>query len=163
MKSHGKKHEIGGELNQETNRAPCNICGVLILLSSLESHISQVHSTEVHKCDVCDFTANTKLKVDGHRKKHFKEMSKCPECGKSVKQLKNHFRKNCSGKTENHNCHLCEKTFKHKQSLKIHIKCVHDKIKNIQCQLCQYTTYKNFNLKYVFLFIFTFNLNFFCS
>ena len=43
MKSHGKKQEVVGEISEETsNRAPCNICGVLILFSSLESHISQV-------------------------------------------------------------------------------------------------------------------------
>ena len=78
------------------------------------------------------------------------------ECGKSVKHLANHFRKNCSGKPEEeHSCNQCVKTFKKKEKLKRHIRCVHEKIKNLHCTLCQYKTYSNSNLRLVLALIST--------
>jgi len=150
MKLHQSKEEApggGGSALTDTPKVPCDICGVLLQELSLKHHIAQVHSNEIHQCDVCDFTANTKYKITDHRKRHFGTMSTCPECGKTVKNLKRHFRRNCGGKRERHFCHLCEKSFSFKESLTKHIKSIHQKILDHHCHLCEYKTYKKFNLK----------------
>jgi len=128
-------------------RVPCDICGVLLLEQCVKQHILQVHSTEVHKCDLCDYVANTKYKVTDHKRRHFLECGTCPECGKTVKNLKRHFRRNCGSKKERFFCHLCEKSFAFKESLSKHIKNIHQKILDHHCHLCEYKTYKKFNLK----------------
>jgi len=130
-------------------KVACDICGILVLEVSLKQHIDGVHSTEVLKCDLCDYSANSKVKIMDHRKRHFREISKCPECGKMVKSLKRHFRRMCGRKeeVEKHQCDRCEKSFTFKAGLTRHIKTIHEKIKDYQCSLCNYQTYTNFNLK----------------
>jgi len=149
MKLHQSKEEApgGSTALSEIPKVPCDICGVLLQELSLKHHIAQVHSNEIHQCDVCDFTANTKYKITDHRRRHFGTVSDCPECGKTVKNLKRHFRRNCGGKRERHFCHLCEKSFSFKESLTKHIKSIHQKILDHHCHLCEYKTYKKFNLK----------------
>ena len=43
---------------------PCHICGKLVGEPSLRGHIKNIHSTEIHKCDFCDFTTNRAMKVN---------------------------------------------------------------------------------------------------
>ena len=50
-------------LKKEYNKVTCDMCGVLLFENNLKQHILTEHTHETHKCDLCDYTANTKLKV----------------------------------------------------------------------------------------------------
>eukprot|EP00088_Acartia_fossae_P024071 TRINITY_DN2504_c2_g1_i4.p1 TRINITY_DN2504_c2_g1~~TRINITY_DN2504_c2_g1_i4.p1 ORF type:complete len:580 (+),score=150.99 TRINITY_DN2504_c2_g1_i4:1-1740(+) len=147
LKVHMKMHETKKE-DGEVNRIPCDICGHLLRANSMYSHMLHVHSSEVHKCDVCDFTTNTKPKLNIHRRKHFKKLVECPECKKMVKDLNLHFFRSCANKKkERLPCHLCNKSFAFKDGLERHIKHIHQKIMNFHCEHCDYKTYSGFNLR----------------
>lgn len=152
MKSHETQH-INVSVakptpKKEYNRVTCDMCGVLLFENNLKQHILTEHTHETHKCDLCDYTANTKLKVQNHRRSHFVKMSKCHECGKNVKDIRKHFLRNCAGKEkQRHYCHLCEKSFSLKEGLDRHIKHIHQKIMNYHCDHCDYKTYAGFNLR----------------
>ncbi len=67
MKSHETQH-INVSVakptpKKEYNRVTCDMCGVLLFENNLKQHILTEHTHETHKCDLCDYTANTKLKV----------------------------------------------------------------------------------------------------
>eukprot|EP00088_Acartia_fossae_P024070 TRINITY_DN2504_c2_g1_i3.p1 TRINITY_DN2504_c2_g1~~TRINITY_DN2504_c2_g1_i3.p1 ORF type:complete len:616 (+),score=167.97 TRINITY_DN2504_c2_g1_i3:81-1928(+) len=148
LRVHMKLHETKVEDSSEVNRIPCDICGHLLRANSMYSHMLHVHSSEVHKCDVCDFTTNTKPKLNIHRRKHFKKLVECPECKKMVKDLNLHFFRSCANKKkERLPCHLCNKSFAFKDGLERHIKHIHQKIMNFHCEHCDYKTYSGFNLR----------------
>ena len=48
----------------------------------MKHHHLNDHSEESIKCDICEYTANSKYKVAVHRKRHFVKTTNCPECGK---------------------------------------------------------------------------------
>jgi len=147
---HMRKHKTGAEEDKTSiAKVPCDICGVFMLEKSLKHHHLNDHSEEIIKCDICDYTANSKYKVAVHRKRHFNKITNCPECGKVVKDLKSHFRRKCGNtkEKERHFCHLCEKSFSLKHGLDRHIKNIHQRICGFHCDMCEYKTYDNYNLK----------------
>eukprot|EP00088_Acartia_fossae_P024072 TRINITY_DN2504_c2_g1_i5.p1 TRINITY_DN2504_c2_g1~~TRINITY_DN2504_c2_g1_i5.p1 ORF type:complete len:626 (+),score=101.23 TRINITY_DN2504_c2_g1_i5:81-1958(+) len=148
MKSHMKMHETKNEDKPELDRTTCSVCGQLVRICSLSAHMKQMHSTEVFECDVCGKTANSKSRITTHRKKHFMKPIECPECGTFVKDLQLHFNWKCGNKKkEKLPCNLCTKTFVSKAGLDRHIKQIHQKIMDFQCDSCDYKTYTNYNLK----------------
>ena len=95
MKSHEAPENIPVPLTtfrKEFNtQVPCDMCGLLLFENKLKSHKLTKHTHETHNCDLCNYTANNKVKVRNHRKSHFVKMSKCNECGKNVKDVRRHF------------------------------------------------------------------------
>eukprot|EP00088_Acartia_fossae_P024075 TRINITY_DN2504_c2_g2_i1.p1 TRINITY_DN2504_c2_g2~~TRINITY_DN2504_c2_g2_i1.p1 ORF type:complete len:612 (+),score=137.26 TRINITY_DN2504_c2_g2_i1:81-1916(+) len=149
LRKHMKTHETKKEDSSKLPRVPCDVCGQLLRENSIYSHMRLVHCTEVHKCDLCDFTTNAKSRLDIHRKKHFNKAVECPECGKVVKDMRKHLLRKCgnSKEKERHFCHLCDKSFSYKESLDKHIKHIHQKIMKFHCEHCDYKTYSGFNLR----------------
>lgn len=143
------EHQTENLYTKEKKMVPCHICGKLVGEPSLRGHIKNIHSTEIHKCDFCDFTTNRAMKVRVHMKKHLRPAKPCPECGKHVKSLAQHFRLNCSStvQKERYPCPICEKTFSKKDGMQKHIRHVHDNVKNILCNFCDYKTNSSFNLR----------------
>ena len=43
-------------------------------------------------------------------------------------------------------CHLCDKSFAAKNNLRLHIRSIHEKIRNFPCKLCEYKTDSKSNL-----------------
>eukprot|EP00088_Acartia_fossae_P054965 TRINITY_DN6367_c0_g1_i11.p1 TRINITY_DN6367_c0_g1~~TRINITY_DN6367_c0_g1_i11.p1 ORF type:complete len:628 (-),score=168.56 TRINITY_DN6367_c0_g1_i11:200-2083(-) len=149
---HMRRHKVAAQdedKREEVVKVPCDICGVFLQEKSLKHHKLNDHSEEKIKCDLCDYTANSKYKVSVHRKRHFIKTSNCPECGKVVKDLKSHFRRKCgnSKEKERYYCHLCEKSFSLKHGLDRHIRNIHHRICSYHCDSCEYKTYDNYNLK----------------
>ena len=64
MNTHIQKHE--------GVRFKCEYCDYQIGdQGSLRKHIILVHKEDVYKCDLCDFTANYKIRITNHsRNKH---------------------------------------------------------------------------------------------
>jgi len=143
------EHQSVNLYTKEKKMVPCHICGKLVGEPSLRGHIKNIHSTEIHKCDYCDFTTNRAMKVRVHMKKHLRPAKPCPECGKLVKSLAQHFRLNCSStaQKERFPCPICEKTFSKKDGMQKHVRHVHDNVKNILCNFCDYKTNSSFNLR----------------
>eukprot|EP00088_Acartia_fossae_P044004 TRINITY_DN4661_c0_g1_i6.p1 TRINITY_DN4661_c0_g1~~TRINITY_DN4661_c0_g1_i6.p1 ORF type:complete len:536 (+),score=80.35 TRINITY_DN4661_c0_g1_i6:43-1650(+) len=143
MEDHMKMHRKTGFVP----RVSCHICGTIVRKTYIKSHIENVHGSGIHKCELCNFTANSKDKISWHRKRHFMKMAKCPVCGIMVKNLKYHYRSKCSGKIERMTCSLCEKSFCNKRSLDTHIKHIHEKVMEHQCNQCEHKTYSKYNLR----------------
>jgi len=144
LKIHIRKHHE----KKEEREVPCDVCGTLVFEKSLNCHKEAVHSGIEYKCDLCDYVTTYKYAIKQHKKRHFKEPQKCPECGKMFKSLSQHYRRSCPARQfERHKCDLCEKTFAMKHGLKKHIKAMHLGISEYQCDLCEYSAKDKLTLK----------------
>ena len=124
----------------------CSLCDYASSLKGdLDVHIKVVHKKiKDMKCQVCDFSAATRGKITTHTKlKHLnmRKQYKCEEC----KYLT--YRKRC---LESHTklyhrpeeeykelqCMECGKRFHLRENLVLHVRTVHFKIKNFECDIC---------------------------
>ena len=87
----------------------CKHCGEDFKLGSLAGHVKRYHTTEKYDCDICGQSFHSK----SHLKKH-------------------HERIHLQLKVQ---CEYCKKDFP-KDGLQKHIKVVHFKIKNLNCEHC---------------------------
>ena len=110
----------------------------------IESFSKCDKGVEKNKCHLCDkeFDKNAleihylschNFKCESISKDHneVQQKHKCHICDKFFDQLDVHF-VSC----HNFNCDLCEKIFTQEESLKGHIKSVHERLKNHKCDLC---------------------------
>jgi uncharacterized C2H2 Zn-finger protein len=135
---------------------PCPHCGLQFVTQvTLNKHIDRLHSErEAEKCQKCEY----KTKVQQEMKKHWKAMhtertqQTCEFCGEVFKKLKEHLKRTgCGNKEplqrERVPCPRCQKTFTHKPDLAIHIKQIHEGVKDKLCPHCSYSTYSSYNLR----------------
>ncbi|CAL4093594.1 unnamed protein product [Meganyctiphanes norvegica] len=162
----GKKYEyntdtslhmkrIHKEYKTETKKrlkSICNICGKLLLPSSLQYHMKTHSSTEIHYCNQCDYQSYTKVNVSKHwRRTHsnFKPVN-CQICEKVLKNvdtLSRHMRY-CHSSTsaeKTYLCAICAKAFKHSKHLTRH-QLIHSGEKPYGCTLCDYRTNQRSNV-----------------
>merc|ERR1712098_810476 len=80
---------------------------------------------------------------------HSNVLESCPQCGKEVKNLKNHeFNMHQNKTTISVKCDLCPKEFKSQSLLKKHKECHGDGTNNdITCDICK-KTFKKSSLKH---------------
>ena len=104
------------KLNKQAKKKyPCHKCNKKFgLKSSLVKHI-QNHEGVFKTCQYCELTFESK-----HLKKHVRDRHK-PKRGIN---------------TELNECEKCDKKFKSRQNLRIHIKTTHDQIKDAMCSAC---------------------------
>ena len=135
---------------EDKEKVPCDICGKMVHAYGLSMHKENSHSTDVHQCDRCDYATNSKYKYKIHYKRHFMSTKECTECGKAVKDLKKHFRDFCNRNPARGRfpCTICEKSFGFKETLEKHVENVHLKVNTFSCDLCEYKTHHNPNLRY---------------
>ena len=110
-------------------------------------------------CKQCDFKTNNKNDLTSHVKNWNKENSlkvhKCDICGKIVKSsqyLRSHDLKVHGGQRDRYKCNKCDFTSYRKDSVAMHEKAIHLKIKAFKCETCSkefaakkilVTTYQN--------------------
>lgn len=133
----------------EEDKVSCDVCGKLMKAVSLKFHMSQVHSGKIYKCDLCDFVTSGATFLRAHRKRHLQKPVKCPECGKLVKRLGAHLKRNGCNAQERvkHKCDLCDMTFTLKDGVKRHMKRVHLKVYSHFCEYCDFKTCSTNNLR----------------
>ena len=96
------------------------------------------------KCEFCDKTFQTNLKLDCHRKiTHKQERQKCGLCGKTFltkRLLKIHIQNiHDQGEKNRIACKYCDKIFIRYNSISRHIRDVHEKKRDHKCYICQKT------------------------
>ena len=85
-------------------------------------HMNNVHSSEVLKCDQCNFSIYNQFKLDNHKHMHSNAKLQCDHCdvvlsskGALTEHLKRHYDQT------DYPCDKCDKSFASTPSHKIHI------------------------------------------
>ena len=130
-------------------REICPHCGTFFKTKhGLQKHVQRMHSENQNVyCEKCGKSFKTKSTLLDHMKKiHETPDVVCEECGKicrSEKGLSSHMKKSHQKKEPLICPHEeCKKVFKRKQSLKMHIQFVHDKVPLEKKHSCSYCTKK---------------------
>ena len=118
-------------------------------------HVKNIHENTVEKCKECDFQTKRMYAMKRHvQKVHTNiNLQTCEFCGVLRKNLTKHLMRTMCGEGKtvverrSEACEICGKYFTLKESLKKHIRGVHNKVKNRKCDQCDYATYSGFNLK----------------
>lgn len=128
----------------------CSFCGNTY--KNIKSHIQNNHSSEFKRCPnpACNYTSKQNGKINRHYKyMHSDIMEKCENCGKEVKNAREHKLRSCIARSTRVKleCLKCSKMFSSKQGLNKHLKDIHSDSKDKLCSQCDYKTYSNSNLR----------------
>ena len=133
--------------SEHKESVPCPKCGMIYKTQAIVNrHILRVHSEkERFKCSQCDYRTNISWDVKAHYERNHTDtyLNPCEFCGNIFKDLKRH---SCLAKGRIP-CTKCDKTFPHTNEMKLHIKRIHENVKNKACEQCSYRTYSGFNLR----------------
>ena len=146
-----KEHHIFIKPKKNVKSGFCSECGTNQLC--ILDHMNRVHILPKIRCTQCIFKTRYKKNLEMHFKKRHTDTMKeqCPSCGEIFKMLNQHFTNTTCGKSlqkviEKVSCQQCGKILA-KPNMSKHIQAVHNKVKNVQCPQCEYTTFHGFNLK----------------
>ena len=159
LKSHIRAYHEENEKEWED----CVECGKRLQRVSMKQHIFIQHSDAFvpFQCQHCEYPAKSKAELKRHIKIKHEEANpvNCPWCGTYVKCLERHLRRTECNIPENErkevkttSCDICLKKFTNKcnsninLALERHKKTVHEKIKDVHCERCDYKTYTKNNL-----------------
>ncbi|GAB0091177.1 hypothetical protein DMENIID0001_059900 [Sergentomyia squamirostris] len=130
-----------GSLQESTQ---CEICGKILLKSSLGSHLRNRHSPEKpYSCKDCGKSYKSKGSLKIHKKKHSKRIKSviCDKCGALFfdrKALQDHCRRLHREDSDTPKiCPACDKSFRTGNDLKYHQEIVHETLeKKFKCNIC---------------------------
>ena len=123
----------------------CNLCDFQTkVVSNLKRHQKSVHEQIKYGCRLCDL----KLSSRGSLKKHIVAIHEgktciCELCNSEFKSLSGlwyHRQSVHSGKTKVHKYDICDMLFKTDSNWKKHVKSVHLKELNYNCQFCDFSS-----------------------
>ncbi|XP_046975289.1 gastrula zinc finger protein XlCGF8.2DB-like [Vanessa cardui] len=132
---------LSTHMNKHSTNNVCEKCGLFFINRlSLRAHLQSVHSEKT--CTVC----LAKFEKNYTKVKHMRIVHNvgairryCTTCGKDFRhsyKLLEHKIKEHGAQRLTSNCKECGKTFLSPQNLKIHIRSVHVKERNYQCNVC---------------------------
>ena len=154
-----KKHIT--QIHSNLPREMCPYCGKAFCgKASLQGHIDRIHEKNFKPfpCQHCDYIAKNKAELEYHVERRHGESNpvSCPWCGRFVKRLDKHLQRNKCNIPESEReekpklqCPLCPKTIgghEPERALKRHIRSIHEQVKDIHCDQCDYKTYSKCNL-----------------
>lgn len=122
----------------------CPICGRIMRNNSdLRRHQQKQHlMIKRYRCDFCEFASFERSAMKLHSKTHLarenRDLFPCPQCGK-VLSTRNTLKAHVKGVHENirsFGCSICPKSFAQKSCLLKHQKSVHERTKEHQCDVC---------------------------
>lgn len=109
-------------------RDACHICGKIVQISYLNTHIAITHKNARFQCGICGKSFKTKFEREKHIAIHsVAKPFKCDYCPRRFTQasnMKHHMRQHTGEKP--YECEKCKESFTHKVSLKNHMKKKHD-------------------------------------
>ncbi|XP_050359594.1 zinc finger protein 62-like [Nymphalis io] len=132
---------LSTHMNKHSTNNVCEKCGLFFINRlSLRAHLQSVHREK--KCTMC----TAKFEKNYTKMKHMRVVHNigvirryCTVCGKDFRhsyKLLEHKIKDHGAQRLKSICKECGKTFMSPQNLKIHIRSVHDKERNYQCNVC---------------------------
>ena len=136
LKRHVKKvHDI--DMEAKIALEECLFCKTMVPGKSLQEHILREHKKDKITCQYCDKTYNSQNKMKMHigATHERKNAGFCEVCQKEYLYIRNHM--NEKHNSEQLKCTHCEKTFKHKQSLNLHMRSVNGTLTRKTCPECQ--------------------------
>ena len=135
------------QMHERANDVKCNICMKTYSNAKyLLEHVDRMHTNfeSKFKCDACEKFFKTELEVKSHMKRvHMKiNKFKCKICEKSyftMGELKHHSKINHNDQSQRElfECNYCKKNFVTKMNRDLHIKRMHEKLKNFKCDSCE--------------------------
>ena len=132
----------------------CDICGITVRY--LDDHMENIHiNPDKNKkiCPTCNFVGRPGDLTRHIESKHTKDNIKsCPFCAEVFKSVRGHLeRTNCGRKPEDFlekvACAQCNKLLANKDILHKHVKFMHNKVKDNQCDQCDYKSNRAGNLR----------------
>ena len=151
-----KRHMENMHTEEGDKMEPCHVCGKILRIRQMKGHISKVHADKLYPCSICPHTSKTNHDLQKHIKRKHTEANpvNCPWCGRLTKDLDRHLRNNKCNVPESERtinvvyaCEHCGKEVKSQASLLNHFRIVHEKIKNHECDQCNYKASTNYNLR----------------
>ncbi|XP_021959676.1 gastrula zinc finger protein XlCGF8.2DB-like [Folsomia candida] len=110
---------------------------------NLAKHVNTEHAANPVRfpCTLCGKDFKRKAHLESHILTHTTEKTyNCSTCGKSFAHrghIKSHERTHLENSTKRVlKCHLCQQTFSRKDSLKHHVRVVHENQRNFPCTVC---------------------------
>jgi len=138
---------------KEKTKVSCNVCGTMILESSMRTHMLHKHSSNKFPCPTCGKIFNTEQGLSKHEKNyHLKSYIKCEHCTEVRKNLNsyvNHLYAKHGIVFEGYKikeCMQCDYKTLFKHSLVIH-KRIHSQSFDYPCPTCNKKFKSNFNLQ----------------
>ncbi|XP_053373438.1 zinc finger protein OZF-like isoform X2 [Mercenaria mercenaria] len=135
VKQGTKKRNLRKSSQLEKN---CKVCGKnLCNKQTLKDHMNIRNGLRPCVCEECGKSYKDNGSLSCHKKSHDIKESVCPVCSKAfmcMSYLKIHMKTHSSERK--FKCEICSKTFVQKSHLNKHIKCIHDKIKDHVCDVC---------------------------
>ncbi|XP_063618278.1 zinc finger protein 85-like isoform X2 [Cydia splendana] len=135
-----KRHSVLHKPKDERRMYPCKVPGCPKLFFTVRGrsyHYKSIHLGLKVKCEICskEVTHLTAHKLRAHNKTALPHG--CATCGRrfiSRSTLAAHM----TSHTEGHafECHVCQKKFRYKHVVLTHIRQVHEKERNYQCEFC---------------------------
>ncbi|KAM3957676.1 zinc finger Y-chromosomal protein 1-like [Aphomia sociella] len=134
----------------EKRKFLCEICGKdFSKFANVDIHIKQTHC--VQKCKDCNKTFPSRYALETHVENvHKTDVLKCPLCPKvlGTRYLKRrHLALVHDYKSVQVSCDLCSMIFTRNHKLQLHKRRVHYKEKNMTCELCGYVAFNMESLK----------------
>ena len=152
LKIHSMKvHGVYKALIKSKEGGTCEACGKQFK-KFLADHMRQKHTAPRKSCDKCDFKTTMTGNLKKHMKIHEDISEPCPHCGQIYKQIEAHLtRTNCGRKPEERlptsTCPQCGKVLKTEAKMRVHVKRIHNQVRDKQCHFCDYNTYSGGNLR----------------
>jgi len=112
----------------------CDNCGKEYKsIGELNAHKKSCVDQEPTNCDLCEKVFKGEFRMQKHKNRSHKDLHQCPECSTQVRDVEKHMlRVHTSEKR--FPCSKCDKGFITGDTLKSHIRSVHDKEKPYDCR-----------------------------
>ena len=124
----------------------CEICGKgfhkKVILQKHVKHVHEGQKYDQYTCETCGKVLSSVQSFSTHKKIHLGikdykcDREKCDFAARTSKLLKLHI-KTVHDKIKDYNCDLCGKLFSTRSSLKNHIRIVHEGCKDYKCERCE--------------------------